>query len=121
VRILVVEDDASHQKIILLMLARLGYNSDLVSNGKEAIEAVAQRPYDLVLMDIVMPKMDGLKATEEIRKLGHKGLKIIAITANVFPDIRKICLEGGMDDCITKPVRLTDLKCALKLSNYDVI
>jgi two-component system sensor histidine kinase/response regulator len=112
--ILVAEDDASHQKIISLMLSRLGYKSDVVSNGHEAIHAVERSQYNLVLMDIVMPKMDGLEATREIRKLNQNGLKIIAITAYVFPGIRDICLEAGMDDCITKPVRIKDLECALK-------
>lgn len=111
--ILLAEDDESHRKVTMLMLARLGYESDAVSNGREAILAVENNQYDLVLMDIVMPEMDGLKATREIRKLGQKGLKIVAITAYVFPGIREMCLEAGMDDCITKPVRIKDLELAL--------
>jgi CheY-like chemotaxis protein len=118
IRILVAEDDVSHQKIISLMLARLGYKSDVVSNGYEAIQAVERSQYDLVLMDIVMPKMDGLEATREIRKLSQNGLKIIAITAYVFPGIRDMCIQAGMDECITKPVRIKDLECALKDISY---
>jgi CheY-like chemotaxis protein len=114
-RILVAEDNITHQKIISLMLARLGFKSDVVSNGREAIQAVEHGQYDLILMDIVMPEMDGLQATREIRKLGQKGLKIIAITAYVFPGIREMCLDAGMDGCITKPVRIEDLKNALRI------
>jgi CheY-like chemotaxis protein len=117
-RILLVEDEASHRKIILLMLARLGYESDAVSNGHEAIQAVKHSQYDLVLMDIVMPKIDGLQTTREIRKLGQKGLKILAITAYVFPGIREMCLDAGMDDYIAKPVRIKDLEHALKNINH---
>jgi CheY-like chemotaxis protein len=96
------------------MLARLRYKSDAVSDGYKAIQAVKEGRYDLVLMDIVMPRIDGFETTREIRKLGQKGLKIIAITAYVFPGIREMCLEAGMDDCITKPLRLKDLELALK-------
>lgn len=111
--ILLVEDDNSHRRVTILMLARLGYESDAVSNGREAILAVENNQYDLVLMDIVMPEMDGLKATREIRKLDQKGLKIVAITAYVFPGIKEMCLEAGMDECITKPVRIKDLELTL--------
>jgi CheY-like chemotaxis protein len=113
-RFLLVEDDSEHQKIFLLMLGRLGYKSDVVSNGHEAIQAVSKCKYDLILMDIRMPKTDGFETTREIRKLGQKGLKIIAITAYVFPGIREMCLDAGMNDCITKPVRIEDLRNALK-------
>jgi len=118
-RILVVEDNESHRKVSKLMLTRLGYESDIVPNAFEAIQAVKRNHYDLVLMDIVMPGMDGLQAAREMRKLGKNGLKILAITAYVVPDIRKMCLEAGMNDCITKPVSLMELaevlqKCALE-------
>jgi two-component system sensor histidine kinase/response regulator len=113
-RILIVEDDSSHQKIISLMLAHLGYRSDAVMNGQDAVQAVENRKYDLILMDIVMPKMDGLEATREIRRLGQERLRIIAVTAYVFPGIRKMCLDAGMDDCITKPLRIKDLENVLK-------
>jgi CheY-like chemotaxis protein len=99
------------------MLARLGYKSDVVLNGYDAIQAVSQCNYYLILMDIVMPKIDGLEATRQIRKLGQKELKIIAITAYVFPGIKEMCLEAGMNDCITKPIRLIDMECALKNIN----
>ena len=118
-RVLVVEDEESHRKLTMLMLAHLGYKSDAVSNGRQAIQAVEHNQYALVLMDIVMPKIDGLEATREIRKLGQNWLKIIGITAYVVLDIREMCLDAGMDDCITKPVRIGDLAEVLKKYALD--
>ena len=112
-RILLVDDNESNRKVAMLMLDRLGYEYDAVSNGPEAIQAVGHSRYDIVLMDIVMPGMDGLEVAREMRKIGLNGLKIIGITAYVVPDIREICLEAGMDDCITKPMRIKDLELAL--------
>ncbi|MFB3764473.1 MAG: response regulator [Methanotrichaceae archaeon] len=113
-RILLVDDNESNRKVAMLMLDRLGYKADAVSSGLEAIQAVCHSHYDLVLMDIVMPVVDGLDATREIRKIGQKGLKIIAITAYVVPGIKEKCLESGMDDCIAKPIRIGDLEAVLK-------
>ncbi len=113
-RILLADDNESNRKVTMLMLARLGYKYDAVSSGFEAIQAVSNSHYDLVLMDVVMPEIDGLEATREIRKIGQNGLKIIAITAYVVPGIREMCLEAGMDDCITKPIRIGDLAEVLK-------
>ncbi|MGA9097931.1 MAG: response regulator [Methanotrichaceae archaeon] len=113
-RILLADDNESNRKVAMLMLSRLGYEYDAVSNGREAIKAVSHNHYDIVLMDIVMPEMDGLEAALEMRKLGLNGLKIIGITAYVVPGIREMCLEAGMDDCITKPMRIKDLEIALK-------
>lgn len=113
-RILVADDNESNRKVTMLMLARLGYKQDSVSSGREAIRALSCTHYDLVLMDIVMPEMDGLETAREIRKLGQNGLKIIGITAYVVPGIREMCLNAGMDDCITKPMRIKDLETALK-------
>lgn len=113
-RILLADDNESNRKVTMLMLARLGHKYEAVSGGLEAIQAVSHSHYDLVLMDIVMPEMDGLEATREIRKLGLNGLKIIAITACVVPGIREMCLEAGMDDCITTPVRIGELAEVLK-------
>lgn len=98
----------------MLMLARLGYKYNAVSSGLEAIEAVNRGHYDLVLMDIVMPYMDGLETTREIRKRSQNGLKIIGITAYVAPGIKDKCLEAGMDDYIAKPVQKGDLADILK-------
>jgi len=113
-RILLADDNESNRKVTMLMLARLGYEYDAVSNGHEAIQAVSHSHYDIVLMDIVMPGMDGLEVAREMRKLGLNRLKIIGITAYVVPGIREMCLEAGMDDCITKPMRIKDLKLALE-------
>ena len=101
------------------MLTRLGYESDIVPNATGAIKAVKHSHSDLVLMDLVMPGMNGLQAAREIRKLGKNGLKILAITAYVIPGIRERCLEAGMDDCITKPVRVLELGEVLKKYAQD--
>lgn len=119
IHILVAEDNESHRRVSKLMLTRLGYDSDVVPNAFKAIQAVNINHYDLVLMDLVMPGMDGLQAAREIRKLGKGGLKILAVTAYVVPGIREICLEAGMDDCITKPVRIGELAEVLKKFAYD--
>ncbi len=113
-RILLAEDDATNQRVAMLMLKRLGYSANVVSNGREAIQAIKRHKYDLVLMNIVMPEMDGLEATREIRKLGYNKIKIIAITAYVFPGAKEMCLEAGMNDYIPKPVRINDLANALE-------
>lgn len=91
------------------MLERLGYRVDVASDGIEVLEALGHQLYDLVLMNIGMPKMDGIEATREIRRRWKNGLKIIAITAYVLPGIRGKCLEAGMDDYIGKPVKFEEL------------
>ncbi len=97
------------------MLKRLGYNADAVNNGLQVLKAFENRMYDLVLMDIVMPKMDGFEATKEIRKRypASRQPKIIALTAYILPDGREKCIEAGMDDYIAKPVRISELADAL--------
>ncbi len=117
ISILLAEDDPASQKVTLLMLKRLGYKADAVDNGLQALQALEHQTYDLVLMDIVMPKMDGLEATREIRKLGQNEPKIIAITAYVFPGSREMCLKAGMNDYIAKPVEIGAL--AEVLSKYQ--
>ncbi len=108
-RILLAEDDELNQKVTSLMLERLGYKVDVARNGIEVLEALRRRSYGLVLMNIGMPKMDGIETTREIRRRWHSSLKIIAITAYVLPGIRTVCLEAGMDDYIGKPVKIEDL------------
>ncbi len=90
--ILLAEDDASNRKVTQLMLRRLGFEADTVANGLEVLQALEERPYDIVLMDILMPKMDGLAAAAEIRRLWPASCqpKIIAYTAYILPD--KVCL-----------------------------
>jgi two-component system, sensor histidine kinase len=109
-RILVAEDNPSNQKVLLTMLRRLGYRPEAVADGREVLQALEIRPYDLILMDVKMPEMDGLAATRMIRKLRPgNGPKIVAITAYGLRGDRERCLEAGMDDYISKPVKLNEL------------
>lgn len=109
-RILLAEDNVSSQKVTLAMLKRLGYSADAVANGLEALQALGRQHYDIILMDVRMPEMDGLEATRIIRKRWPKnGVKVIAITAYALEGDREKCLDAGMDDYISKPVKLEEL------------
>ncbi|CAM2069420.1 Response regulator [Sulfidibacter corallicola] len=114
--ILLVEDNAINRKLTTALLERMGYRADWAGNGLEALEAMQKRRYDLVLMDIQMPKMDGLQATREIRALGEQAHqpRIVALTANAMQKDREACLEAGMDDYLTKPIDIDDLTAVLK-------
>jgi CheY-like chemotaxis protein len=105
-KVLVAEDNLINQKVTLKMLSAAGYISSAVSNGKEAVEAVKRGDFDIVLMDIQMPEIDGYKATEQIRALNNskKNIPIIALTAHALIGDREKCLNAGMTDYITKPV-----------------
>jgi len=111
-RILLAEDNAVNQKIVIKMLEKYGVRVDAVASGKEALDALRLAPYDLVLMDVQMPEMDGYEATRMIRQ-GKAGpqdkLPIIALTANAMTGDRERCLDAGMSDYVTKPVHLHDL------------
>ncbi len=98
------------------MLRRLGYDADAVADGIEVLQALERRHYDLVLMNIGMPKMDGITATKEIRARlpAAKQPIIIAITAYLLPDGRERCLAAGMNDYIIKPVAMADLAKTLR-------
>ena len=101
------------------MLRRLGYRADVVANGIEALQALERQPYDLVLMDIRMPEMDGLQATRIIRqRWPDNGPKIIAITAYALQGDREKCIDAGMDDYISKPIRMNELAAILKLKKF---
>jgi CheY-like chemotaxis protein len=107
--ILIAEDDAMNQKMVTMVLKKLGYNAQIASNGKEVLEVVSQRTFDLILMDIQMPEMDGLEATRMIRLCLSTQPVIIAMTANSLQGDREDCLKAGMDDYLSKPVKLTEL------------
>jgi CheY-like chemotaxis protein len=114
-RILLAEDNVSSQKVVLQMLKKLGYKADTVANGIEALQSLERQHYDVVLMDLRMPEMDGLEATRIIRqRWPDDGLKIIAITAYALEGDREKCLAAGMDDYIPKPVQKEDLAKALE-------
>jgi signal transduction histidine kinase/ActR/RegA family two-component response regulator len=109
-RVLVAEDNAVNQKVIALMLQRLGHRVDTVANGAEAIAAVERAPYDVVLMDVQMPEVDGIAATRAIRAMpSQRTTPVVALTANVFAEDRARCTEAGMTDFLPKPVRRDEL------------
>jgi PAS domain S-box-containing protein len=114
-RILLAEDNRVNQKVALLLLQQLGYSADVVDNGLEAIAALSQQTYDVILMDVQMPEMDGLSATRHICEHWEPVARpcIIAMTANAMVGDRENCLRAGMDDYISKPVRVEDLAQAL--------
>ncbi len=115
-RILLVEDNIVNQKVALRLLERIGYQADVASNGMEAIEAVRQTRYDVVLMDLQMPDMDGIEATRHIRTLLPAAQQpwIVALTAHAEADYRDTCLSLGMNDYLTKPIKVEQLVHALR-------
>jgi two-component system sensor histidine kinase/response regulator len=115
-RILVAEDNAVNQKLIARLLEKKGHRVDVVANGREAVHAVTRIGYDLVLMDVQMPEMDGLEATRQIRAADRSEvarIPIIALTANAMQGDQERCLSAGMDDYLAKPVKPVDLAAAL--------
>ena len=117
-RILLAEDNVVNQKLAMRLLQQMGYRADLASNGIEAVESVARQTYDVVLMDVQMPEMDGLEASRRItaKYKPDKRPRIIAMTANAMQGDREECLAAGMDDYVTKPIRVDALVQALQLA-----
>jgi CheY-like chemotaxis protein len=115
-RILLAEDNAMNQKVALRLLERLSYSADVVSNGLEALAALERRPYDVVLMDVQMPELDGLDASRRIcqRWPPESRPHIVAMTANALPEDREACFAAGMNDYVAKPIRVDELAAALK-------
>ena len=114
-RILLAEDNVVNQKVALRLLRRLGHSADVVADGVEVLDALALRPYDLVLMDVQMPRMDGLEATRRLRAdlPAERQPYVLALTANAMQGDREACLAAGTDDYLAKPVSLDGLRDAL--------
>jgi len=108
-RMLLAEDNPINQQLALIILKKMGYNPDIAENGKEVLQKLEQQPYDLILMDIQMPEMDGLEATRMIRSGNSQQPVIIAMTANATRQDRETCLSEGMDDYLSKPVNIEEL------------
>lgn len=118
-RILLAEDNANNQKLALLVLGRLGYRADVAANGLEALDALQRQTYDVVLMDVQMPEMDGLEATRLIRKQSPEQQSrpwVVAMTANAMQGDREMCLQAGMNDYVAKPIRIEHVVASLKKS-----
>ena len=119
--ILVAEDNPLNQMVLVKMLKRLGYRPDAVADGREVIQALERQDYDMILMDVKMPEMDGITAAKVIRKLRpENGPKIVAVTAYALEGDREMCLEAGMDDYIAKPVQIGELAEVLKRCSQEI-
>ncbi len=118
-RMLLAEDNVVNQKVALRLLEQLGYRADVAANGLEAVAAIERQPYDLVLMDVQMPEMDGFEASREITRRWPVGgrPRIVAMTANAMQGDRELCLAAGMDDYMSKPIRVEELVVALERSS----
>ncbi|MEM7539057.1 MAG: response regulator [Chloroflexota bacterium] len=113
---MLAEDNVINQKVTLGVLRKCGYHADIAANGLEAINALKRQPYDVILMDIHMPEMDGLTATKHICRTWDEALRptIIALTADALEQHREQYLGAGMDDFVTKPIRIALLVAALQ-------
>ena len=122
-RVLLAEDNVVNQKVALLMLRKLGFRADVAADGNEALAAVQRQHYDIVLMDVQMPQMDGLEAARRICQRWPERRErpwIIAITANAMQGDREACLAAGMDDYISKPIKTEELSAALERARREI-
>jgi CheY-like chemotaxis protein len=121
VSILLAEDNPINQKLGKVLLTKAGYNVDIANNGREAVALfmLDQKKYDLIFMDINMPELDGLEAAKEIRKNGFKRVPIIALTAAAMKEDKEKCLQAGMNDYITKPIKREIVFKTLKKWIFD--
>jgi PAS domain S-box-containing protein len=121
-RILLAEDNVINQKVATRILSQMGYRPDVVQNGLEVLSALERQKYDVILMDVQMPEMDGLEATRQVRELwtGTRRPWIIAMTANAMESDRQMCLKAGMDGYISKPVRIEALEAELVRSSDNI-
>jgi CheY-like chemotaxis protein len=114
--ILIAEDNVVNQRVVMAVLLKFGYQTDLAASGKEAVKAVERQKYDIIFMDIQMPEMDGLEATRVICSRTSRSERpyIVAMTANAMKEDRELCLAAGMDDYLTKPIRPEEIKDAIE-------
>jgi CheY-like chemotaxis protein len=116
-RLLLAEDNLVNQKVALHMLNKLGIRADVAANGMEVLLALERQSYDVVLMDVQMPELDGFETAKAIRERWKNGMPhIIALTAHALEGDRKRCIEAGMDDYVSKPVSMKELASAIEKS-----
>jgi CheY-like chemotaxis protein len=125
-RILLAEDNPVNQKLAIRLLAQMGYSVDVAGNGVEAMASLERTPYDVILMDVQMPELDGLEATRRIRAArasdgtGKDSPWIVAMTANALAGDRELCIAAGMNDYVSKPIRPAALAAALAVAPSSV-
>ena len=121
--ILIAEDVLVNQLVLGAILNRLGYEADMANNGLEAVEALKAKPYDVILMDLCMPYLDGLEATRIIRETSRSSTRpwIIAVTANAILGDRERCLAAGMNDYVSKPVSIKAIELVLERYQAEVV